>query len=372
MKYRTERIHFHLQFPEVTLESYTKTKQLEAFGRIRDRKRVYLDTKYWLLLRDVTLGRRDDPPILALLEALRAGVQKGTIFCPICEGTLSEIASQLDDATRHATATLVDELSLGVGLLEHDMRSNTELACLLHSDLPDERMHHCDQLVWTSTTFALGYVFPQNDSFDPKTMLCIQKAFSDYLWDLPLAKLLDAHPRKPMPDTGFASLANRLNSENASHQGELTSFNETFEIESQGTIDLMLPIAREIMRSRYRQVGRESEPVEAELSAIEVELRKLLIAVLNSPQATSRLPTMHVNTSIHAFLRWNKGQKWEANHFTDLRHAAAALGYCDAFFTERSLAGWLCHGELQLDRKYSCVVVHKVTDALRVTHDMCA
>jgi hypothetical protein len=369
MNFQTNRIDFHRRFPELSLEAYVKTKQLDAFARIEGRKRIYLDTKYWVLLREAMLGRNKDREIHDLLDALRDVVQRGIAFCPICEGTLSEILSQENNETRRGTAALVDELGLGIGLLEHEMRSNTEIACMLHSDLPKERAYECDQLVWTSSSYALGYVFPENTEFDSKTMLCVQKAFTDFLWDLPLAKLLESPPRRRQPSMGFSSLAHRLNEANALHQHELTSFEQTFRIESHGAIDHALPIAQQVMISRYLRANGNAVPTDSESAQLESELRGFLFAVLYSSQAPQRMPTIHVNTSIHAFVRWNIGQQWEQNDFTDIRHAAAALGYCDAFFTERSLTGWLRHGELQLDKRYSCEVVYKVADALRVVRE---
>ncbi|WP_296560966.1 hypothetical protein [Pigmentiphaga sp.] len=59
---------------------------------------------------------------------------------------------------------------------------------------------------------------------------------------------------------------------------------------------------------------------------------------------------------MHAAVRWNKGQKFKANDFFDYQHAAAAVGYCDAFFTEHPLCSALTRSDLALDTLYGCIV----------------
>ncbi len=49
----------------------------------------------------------------------------------------------------------------------------------------------------------------------------------------------------------------------------------------------------------------------------------------------------------------------------DHQHAAAAVGYCDAFFTERSLANILTRSDLALDKLYDCTVVSTPEAALQ-------
>ena len=61
---------YHRQYPEISLERYVRSKMLATTNRVLARKIVYLDTRFWILLRDVSLGRpkgSDYPPTLDLL-----------------------------------------------------------------------------------------------------------------------------------------------------------------------------------------------------------------------------------------------------------------------------------------------------------------
>jgi hypothetical protein len=76
------------------------------------------------------------------------------------------------------------------------------------------------------------------------------------------------------------------------------------------------------------------------------------------------LPTMNVLATIHAAVRWNRRQRLKANDFLDFQHATAALGYCEAFLTERSLASLITASHTRLDQMYECKVMSSVEAAV--------
>jgi len=362
---QTDRISHHRKFPDVSLDRYVRALQLVLHEFVEPRTTIYLDIKFWISLRDVVLGRPTLPGAVDLLRKLRDGVAAGELLCPICESTFSELMKQADGVTRLATAKLIDELSLGIALTDYFTRANTELACLLHADLPPESRYESDQLVWTKTAYVLGQVHPSNTAFDAPTELALQKAFVDVMWDVTLSDMVEILDLANKPGSGFGELAMSLNDQNEQHADELKSFQQTYEIESQGAVDCLLPVAEQIMQKRFKdKFGTQQQPTEAELELGNNQLRQFLISALNSDQAKAVLRTMHISTALHAYLRWNKGQQWRENHFYDLHHAAAAIGYCELFFTEHGLKGWLTSGLLKLDQVYGCQVASSYQEAL--------
>jgi hypothetical protein len=102
--------------------AYVRRKRIALAHEIRDRTKVYLDTKYWALLRDVRLGRSECPDTTRLLDVLQARVSGGSLICPLNADIYFEVMKQDDEQTLMATAQLIDDLSLGVcnaGLLCH-------------------------------------------------------------------------------------------------------------------------------------------------------------------------------------------------------------------------------------------------------------
>src|SRR5687768_135569 len=72
----------HRQHPEVSLSQHRLNRIAELAGVVLQRKRIYLDTRYWLFLRDAELGRPQKRLHVELLDVLRTGVQSGQLLCP--------------------------------------------------------------------------------------------------------------------------------------------------------------------------------------------------------------------------------------------------------------------------------------------------
>lgn len=176
----------HRANPEVSLERHVKSRVV-ALGLLLDgRAAIYLDTKFWIVLRGCAAGRNSDPAAQELLVRLRKLIRAGKAFCPISESAFSEFLKQEDTNSRLETAQVVDELSLGVTLLDHRMRLGTEISHFVHGVVNEGELHPLHHLVWSKVAYTLGFVHPSNMGFDAETELAIQKAFFDRMWDMRL------------------------------------------------------------------------------------------------------------------------------------------------------------------------------------------
>jgi hypothetical protein len=59
--------------------------------------------------------------------------------------------------------------------------------------------------------------------------------------------------------------------------------------------------------------------------------RRQLLLALQEDEGRRQLPSLHVLACLHAAFRWNKERQFEGNDFFDFHHAAAAIGYCQAY-----------------------------------------
>jgi len=57
--------------PNKPVDVYVKEKRVELGTSLLDTKKIYLDTKYWLLLREAKLGRAKDEKQLQIFAPLR-------------------------------------------------------------------------------------------------------------------------------------------------------------------------------------------------------------------------------------------------------------------------------------------------------------
>jgi hypothetical protein len=80
----------HRANPEIALERHVKSRVVELGRRLENRAAIYLDTKFWIVLRDCAAGRNNSAAAQKLLQRLRKLVQNGKAFCPIGESTFLE------------------------------------------------------------------------------------------------------------------------------------------------------------------------------------------------------------------------------------------------------------------------------------------
>lgn len=359
-------LQHHLASPNVTLGAHVHSCHAGLAEELRPRRIIYLDTKYWIILRDVIAGVRAADPEIELLGVLRGLVSSGKAFCPLSESTFAEMLKQSNEQTRTATAKIIDELSLGVALIPFEQRVAMELQAFIHGQCRDLGAPEPQRLPWTKLSYVMGVMHPHETAFDAGTELAIQKAFFDHMWSLSLSQIVDTLGGKMMPPDQHLRLAEQLNAGNAKHADELRSFQQTYAIEAQGVAEVYALIAVGITRDLQKFVtGSSSFATDdaAEAEAVRI-WTKMLSTALGHEEHKSVLPSLHINTCLHAGVRWNKAQQLRANDFEDFRHACSALAYCDLFLTERRLMAMVTANHLALDRQYDCKVAAAIPDAL--------
>ena len=97
----------------------------------------------------------------------------------------------------------------------------------------------------------------------------------------------------------------------------------------------------------------------------------MLLRAFDKQDAADVVRTLHIETSLHAAMRVDKARRFKPNDFYD-RHAAAALAYCEAFFTEGPLCDLASRRQLSLLGINVCRVATDVEDALGVTQSLIA
>jgi hypothetical protein len=343
-------------------ERYIRRLQIELGRSIANRKKIYLDLRYWIIARSAALGVRTDPNASKLLHFLRRGVANGALICPIGAGTFSELMKQrFSEGRRIGTARLIDELSLGVSIIPTRIVTGTEIARSLHA-AANFPTHDMQELVWTKVAFVLGDFIPSLPQLDGQTELELQTGFIDKMWAQTLTDIVltigEAWPRHEE----FDRLAERITRESAKHADSLISFEATYRDEATGLADGFAATAAEIvaqLASRKGQVYRNHDwHVQTGIC------RNLLRSYLSKEDGKRSLKTMWASAVLHASLRWNKGQRFDANDFYDFDHAAVALSYCDVFLTEGPLRHMITARHVGFDKISECRVIADLEEAV--------
>ena len=75
---------------------YYNLKTIELEQELLSYKKIYLDTKYWVLFRDVALGRNKDNRLCEIFSIIQKNIDLGKIICPISYDIFIEITKQKD------------------------------------------------------------------------------------------------------------------------------------------------------------------------------------------------------------------------------------------------------------------------------------
>ena len=356
-------IGIHLQSPDVTFLEHVRKYEHELGETIAHRKPIYLDTKFWIMLRDAN-RQKDGSRAAILLALLRRAVSESKVFCPISSATFIELMRQDCLSSRIETAKIVDELSLGLTIVGFEERIAVEIEHLIRLSANLNRKVVVGHAVWRKLSYVLGLMNLQNAALEREEDLAIQKAFFDHMCSHSLLEMVKIIGDGWVSDANDASLVSSINEQIAVHADELRSFEQAYAAEARGVVDEMGEMTLDIVRSVAREYQEVFEALDNdEEKKAKNRWKNLLYLALVKNRARSNLPTLHIRTSLYASLRWDKKRKLRPNDLWDFAHAEAGVGYCSAFFTEKSLHNMVTGRHLGLDHLYECRVVSSVEDA---------
>lgn len=259
----------------------------------------------------------------------------------------------------------MDQLSLGLCLIEQNMRMATEIGHLFHEKSGFD-IYELDQLVWCRVSYALGYLHPQTDLLSPEMMLALQKGVFDEMWGASLTDIVDQVANHAVPDEAdLKVIASNLNRENVAHAHKIRSFKQAYHAEAAGVASLFATVISDI----FEQIVTRSGTVPAGVQFIVDDATQnkavhLVALALEKEVARDTLRSLHILVSLHASLRWDKQRKIDAHDLLDFNHAAAAIAYCDVFLTEEPLRTMVEQRHLGLPERYNCKVRSSLAGAL--------
>ena len=194
--------------------------------------------------------------------------------------------------------------------------------------------------------------------------MVLQKAFFDFMWNMQLIQLVDTLGDAHASPNNFNEIAEKINIESAIYSSEVNNFKDVYNNEISGALSLYIEVAKEIMENMFVKNSELEIPRSDDGKIFERELLGFLINLFDKTNIAKQLPTLHITTCCHAAVRWDKKRKLKGNDLYDFHHAAAALAYCDAFFTEKPLQSFLKQNHIALDRLFECEIISAVHEAV--------
>lgn len=357
-------IQAHRSRPTIGIDEYLKRRSMALGQAVLARRRIYFDKCFWIMCRDAELGRSKNSSGPALLGTVRSAVRSGKVICPISESLFFELLKQQDLRTRAKTAALIDEFSLGVTLVPLPQRIEQEFAHLICSAMEPDTCTP-EQLVWSKLSYLLGVVHPAMPFLGVEEESVMQRAFLDFMWDRSLLEILNQIGDTEGLSFDLARTAMRLNAANSRHADQMVSFRQTYLDEFRGALELFMHVPAQCIEQQYRRTTG-SKPVLTDRAKDDQqqEYTRFFGNLISHKQAALKLPTLHIGALCHAAIRGDKQRKLVANDLYDFHHVQAAIPYCDAFFTEKSLCSLLRQERFELADDFSCVIISAAEEAV--------
>jgi hypothetical protein len=354
----------HSAEPHVSINEHIR-RLCQGLGISLSRRRaIYLDTRYWIFLRDAALGCPQKPAHAILLTELQSRVVAGDLFCPLSDATFCELLKQTRPDSRQVTSEIVDQLSLGVALCGEHQRMSTELYYLLNRNSAGSNLAPIAHMVWVRLPYVLGFTYPSQRQLPSHVDLVLQKAFTDYLWSMSMVdivRVLDGST----PPGDYNSSAQRLNASNAQHADEVRDFRTTYIDEIAGGLELFAEFAAEIIEKQMTASGETV--LDSSQTARRQRVREAhaaLISVAQAGRGSDAFPTLHAHAKCHTAIRRDKRRRLRGNDLIDFHHALGAVVYCDAFFTDNPMRVFLTTSPVALDVEFACNVISDESAAL--------
>ncbi len=330
------------------INDHIKTERLKLRAAITGRIIVYLDTKFWIILREQ--NKRIDPREKQLLQLVFKLYDVGKCVFPISQITFWEILKQEDKVTLYETVSLIDKLSSGISIINLDERVQLEFSHFFQSKVGNET-DNLNELVWSKLAWILGLRFLSQLNTEIE-----QKNFFDLVSKISLSEMLKViEVNGGIKPFTFKDNIQELNQNKKNCEGENISIDAMFLSELSGYIDHFKDSLREAMyRMFYEKAGRY--PTDDEKEAVDIGGLSLFIYNgFKLKKITKELPSFRIVPELFAAVRWDKKRKFsDGNDTMDFLHASSALPYCNYFFTERELHTLII--QRHLDILYDCTV----------------
>lgn len=368
-----ESLARHAASPEVSAGEYAQQLMTELGDSVATRHKFYLDTRYWIHLRDAAMGRPTHHQHGEILVRVRALVADGLAVCPVSDVAWIELFKQVDPASRLATADLLDELSLGVALMTEKERVVAEIGYFLthttDKGLPPIRKNR----VWIKAGYVMGLIVPVIDQFSPEQNRLAQKASIDAFWRVTHRELASGGSSLSDQEDRWKEAAARITAESQKHAHEIRSYQQAFADEISGALRVFKGEIRELAILRYRRITGDQGPVPVEQAE---KAAGQLVALLSTAFKLRReimaqhIPSLYAFAMCHAAVRWDKFRRFNSHDLLDFHHASSGIPYHDAVFTEKPLRVLVTAGNTALDKTFSCRVMSSETEILAYLREL--
>lgn len=320
---------------------------------------IYLDTRYWIDLRNAQHGSVEHPEYLELFQTLKSAVEQGVIICPISDQVLVELLSCEDPERGRKSLETISTLSNGVAIKSFKELLDEEHMNFVRS-IRKSRFRNVQPL-----TFAYSTIFTNTTlkEFASVYRHYHQNHILDLIYTTDLSIYTETYYNAFL--TKCRVDPNEINRAIVSERKTSASFSEILSEEVKG-VTSMLDLGSASVRMMCNHFRSKSAEV----------MRTCLTGATAAQTKTNRseiyrlVPSTAVYATCFSALRVEGRRMLKSNDVADFFHASLAVPYCRGFFTEKSLAHLLTTRPSELQAYYNCKVVSAPSEAIEFIKEL--
>lgn len=357
----------HAATPDNSVRDYVSDLSEKLGDSIANRRKLYLDTRYWIYLRRAAMARAAHADHPKILNHIRSLVSSGAAVCPVSDVTWIELTKQTDPETLQATAELLDELSLGVTIMNEQERVIFEIDQFIsHPNVTGSTPILKDR-VWVKAGLILGTIIPTMQEWSSDQNLLAQKVCVDYFWNVTHREIIEMACPFPQMSDELEKTAAKITEDKRHYAHQVRSIEQAFAAEISGALSVFKDGIQDLILRKFCKApgGNEYVPKEQAEESAQRMLNLLTNAFRLRPKIMAqRAPSLYAYAMCHAAMRMDKSRNFNGHDLLDIHHASSSIPYHDAVFTENPLRVLVTAGNVALDKTFDCTVLAKETEVL--------
>ncbi|HET6762888.1 MAG TPA: hypothetical protein VFH27_04425 [Longimicrobiaceae bacterium] len=376
-----EGVEFHRHHPEISPDAYLHAKELALGGDMLKRTRIFLDTRYWLLIRDHLRGKQPREQIGRLYEALLTLVTSKRAICPVSVTVVGEVLKQNDPDSRAATAEVMDRLSESVVIQPEMRRIRREVRSFVSRGVIGAPTYpSLAELVWTRPWWMVVGADPTIGDWPPALRRAAAKASIDVLWNLTIVEYVRAADAWPL-ERPYAELhdalpqlaVDELNAGRSDPWEERGGYDKHFLAQLEVALDMHRHDIEDVLDVLFeKKFGSTIGIAAATESRAMAPVSDWIRMSFRENRVGTELPYFRILPGILTALRLDRARKYRRNDVTDFFNAATALPYCDLYLTESSFRHLLTTKPLAYDHLFNTRVISDLSEAATAVEQLLA
>jgi hypothetical protein len=348
----------HCHHPDVTVSAYREQIYASTWRLLNGKLVLYLDTKHWIHLRDVVLGRRTQKIHVQIYQYLRQLVCAGRVLCPLSFPIVTELTKQTDKKTRSATASIMDELSNSICVISPKEVAQRELENFITREVFERGVSgSVQETIWRKPMFMHGDPPMGKIGTNQSAANAMQKALLDVFESYSIQETTDMMDERGafemFPETVPIEALNEAKMRFAKQKASRERIFKAQKVAAiQDNQDALIE-ALHCLSLRYPSLAQEQLSGPALLQ----QINGLLFKKLKETEHQLNLPCLYVRAALQAEMQYDASRVIKETDIWDVAHATIGLPYADVLFFENSFTHLIKQQPFALDKFYKTEVI---------------